>query len=133
MGGSGKLRCFQRMYHGSLTPSYPSDETRAGGRAETFDAARRGRPASCFSAERAAVLIAALALLAVVITATFLARSRPLAFSSVGRHRDGGRLRRRQSRAACPCRRAVRDWLDRGALHLPGLIPAMDHLPPGTI
>src|SRR5215211_4175886 len=40
----------------------------------------------CFSAEREPVLIAALALLPVVITATFLARGRPLAFSSGGRH-----------------------------------------------
>jgi len=40
----------------------------------------------CFSAEREPVLVAVLALFAGLITATFLARSRPLAFSSVGRH-----------------------------------------------
>ena len=67
-------------------PVVPERRDQGRGRAETFDAAPAAGILVCFSAEREPVLIAALALLAVVITATFLARGRPLAFSSVGRH-----------------------------------------------
>src|SRR5262245_19440125 len=109
--------------HRTLERRGPNVAGRAGGRAETFDAARRRRESLCpvrvprsvrgavaqveewaraevapgrlipwlpiafgagilvyFSAEHEPALVAALALLAILIGATFLARSRPLAF-----------------------------------------------------